>query len=301
MTAVHPAGGLRRILWLASYPKSGNTWVRFLLANFLANSERPVGINEIRRHLPSTGASSRKRFELEVGTSSDECTEEEAEMLLPALHRRQAAAAANAGQAVIFCKVHDAHRNTSAGDPLFPEEITLGALYVLRHPLDVVVSDAFYSNLEIPQSIAYLNDPQTTLGGRHQRQLRQVLFSWSRHVRSWTSAPFPVLAVRYEDLLADAPGQLGRMVRFLRLEGADDEGRLRRAAAFSSFARLREAEDREGFSEGWHGLVHPFFRCGKSGGWRQHLSAEQVNEVVRIHGETMAAFGYDPSQLAAGC
>ena len=295
MNAIHDRRGLRRIVWLASYPRSGNTWTRILLANFLADSEAPVPINDIHRHLPSMGSSSRRDFELEIGTSSSECTDEEADMLLPTLHRRRAALAAKAGK-TIFCKVHDACRRTSAGGPLIPEEVTLGALYVLRHPLDVAVSDAFYSNLTFSQSVARLNNPHTEQAGVSEPQLLQVLFDWSGHVRSWTGAPFPVLAVRYEDLLADAPGQLGRMARFLRLEGAGDEGRLRRAAAFSSFDRLREAEDREGFEEGWRGLKHPFFRCGGSGAWRRHLSAEQVRSVLDAHAETMAAFGYDPSQ-----
>lgn len=294
MTAIQYRRGLRRIVWIASYPKSGNTWVRILLANFLANSKAPVPINEIHRHLPSMGSSSRRDFELEIGASAAECTDEEADMLLPSLHRRHAAKAAKAGK-TLFCKVHDACRKTSAGDPLIPEEITLGTLYVLRHPLDVAVSYAFYCNLDFSESIAFLNDPRTVLAGLPDSQLLRVLFDWSGHVRSWTDTPFPVLVVRYEDLLADAPGQLGRMARFLRLEGAEDQGRLRRAAAFSSFARLREAEDREGFNEGWRGLKQPFFRCGESGAWRRHLSAEQVRSVLDAHAETMAAFGYDPA------
>ena len=295
MNAIHGRRGLRRIVWLASYPRSGNTWVRILLANFLADSEAPVPINETHRHLPSMGSSSRSEFELEIGISPAECTDEEADMFIPALHQRRAARAAKAGR-TIFCKVHDACRRTSAGDPLIPEEVTLGALYVLRHPLDVAVSNAFYSNVTFSQSVAHLNNPQAAQGSVAELLLLQVLFDWSGHVRSWTGAPFPVLTVRYEDLLADAPGQLGRMARFLRLEGADDEGRLRRAAAFSSFDRLREAEDREGFEEGWRGLTQPFFRCGESGAWRRHLNAEQVRSVLDAHAETMAAFGYDPSQ-----
>ena len=294
VNAIHDRGGLRRLVWLASYPKSGNTWVRILLANFLADSEAPVSINGTRQHLPSIGASGREEFELEIGVSSAECTDAEADMLMPALHRCRAVRAAKAGRTV-FCKIHDACRKTSAGDPLIPEEVTLGALYVLRNPLDVAVSNAFYLNLDCARTVEILNSPKTKQAGGSESQLLQILFDWSRHVRSWTGAPFPVLAVRYEDLLADTPGQLGRMARFLRLEGADDEGRLRRTAAFSSFDRLREAEDREGFNESWRGLKHPFFRRGESGAWRRHLSAEQVRSVLDAHAETMAAFGYDLS------
>ena len=102
-----------------------------------------------------------------------------------------------------------------------------------------------------------------------------------------------MLVVRYEDLLADTVGQLRRIVRFLRLEGAADEGRLRRAAAFSSFARLREREDREGFIEHTRNHRHPCFRSGKSGVWRRRLTPAQARLVAHAHAGTMAVFGYD--------
>lgn len=61
---------------------------------------------------------------------------------------------------------------------------------------------------------------------------------WSSHVASWLDAPFPVLAMRYEDTPADPVGQLAGMAGFLGLDGDNDEERLRRAVAFSSFDRL---------------------------------------------------------------
>ena len=98
--------------------------------------------------------------------------------------------------------------------------------------------------------------------------------------------------VRYEDLLADTTGWLGRVALFLRLDGASDQERLQRAVANSSFARLRESEAREGFGRlGPHSRTY-YFRSGVAGGWRRHLSAAQVREVQSVHGPTMARFGY---------
>ena len=213
-------------------------------------------------------------------------------MFQPALMRSRAQRAADAG-ATLFLKAHDAFRNTSAGEPLFPEEVTLGAVYILRNPLDVVVSMAFYDDRDVAKCIARLNGPHIVQGGAQASQFLQRLFDWSGHVRSWTAAPFPVLVVRYEDLLADTVGQLRRIARFLRIEEAGDESRLRRAVAFSSFARLRQGEEREGFSERRFGSSHFFFRSGRAGDWRRHLSAAQARSVVRAHAGTMAAFGYD--------
>lgn len=293
MKTIHSPVGLRRIVWLASYPKSGNTWVRVLLANFLANSEEPVSINEIREALPGPSSFSREDFEYSMGLMPDNCTDDEAEMLLPDLYRVRAADA----ERPLFCKVHDAFRDTSVGAPLFPDDVTLGALYVMRNPLDVAVSWSFYSGVDFSASIARLNNPCATAAGVARHHFLQRTFDWSGHVRSWTSAPFPVLIVRYEDLLADGVTQLARMVRFLRLEGAADAERLRRAVAFSDFARLRRNEEREGFNDHHREGRNPFFRSGKAGDWRHHLNPTQTRMIVHVHGKMMAAFSYDYRDL----
>ena len=140
-----------------------------------------------------------------------------------------------------------------------------------------------------------MNDRRCVLRDGRSHHLRQRLLDWSGHVESWRSAPFPVLVVRYEDLLADTAGQLARMTRFLGLAGAADGRRLRRAAAAADFTRLQEQEARDGFH---HRLprCRRFFRSGRSGDWRRHLSAAQALRVTRRHGAVMRACGYDPRE-----
>ena len=293
------AGRRQRIVWVASYPKSGSTWMRMLLANFLLDSEEAVSINGLGQVLATPMSSALVDFDDRVGVAPGDCTSGEADMLLPRLYRERAARAAEIGK-LLFCKTHDTPRDTPAGEPLFPEDVTAGAVYIVRNPLDVAVSWAFYSGEDFAASIAMLNDPRRRLGEQGSRQLPHPLPDWSSHVHRWIGAPFPVLAVRYEDLLADAADQMGRVARFLRLEGASDAGRRRRAASLSSFDRLQREEERAGFVEHVFGNPYPFFRSGKAGGWCRHLSAAQVREVVRAHGETMAAFGYAPAIPAHG-
>ena len=292
----HPCSGRRRLVWLASYPKSGNTWTRTLLANFLRAADEPLSINRLDDGLPSVMPSSRNRFDELAGLPSSDCTNDEADGLRPGVYRALAARAEQDGTP-LFCKTHDAFHHTPAGEPLFPEDVTVGAVYLLRNPLDVAVSWTFHVGHEdVARGVARVSDPEAELGGYGSLQMRQRLFTWSRHVESWIGAPFPVLRVRYEDMLADAGGQLARMVDFLRLDGAADEPRLRRAVAFADFARLRENEDREGFRERAP-ATRRFFRSGKAGDWRRYLTAAQVREVVETHGGVMAAHGYDPHAM----
>ena len=292
MTRAHPVSGQRRIAWLASYPRSGNTWTRLLLANFLSAAAEPVDINDIGTAMPSALYHGRPWFDSVAGISSSDCTEDEAESLRPAVVRLWAQEAKREATP-LFCKSHEACRDTPAGEPLFPHDVTVGAVYLIRNPLDVAVSWAFYLGDEgFARSVAYLNARTSRIGGAGSQELRQRLFDWSGNVESWTGAPFPVLTVRYEDLLADTAGWLGRIASFLRLDGASDHRRLEQAVAHSAFARLHENEDREGFQMRSQYSRTPFFRSGVAGDGRRHLSAAQVGDVLAAQGAMMARFGY---------
>ena len=282
----------RPFVWLASYPKSGNTWTRLLLANFLADAEQAVRINRIGKALPGFHPSDRGWFDRATGLPSSDCTADEVEPLLPAAFRAHAAETAGERQ---FCKVHDALHDTAAGEPLFPEDVSAGAVYLVRNPLDVAVSLAFhFGGEDFSEAVTRMNDRRFILGSGSEL-LRRRLLDWSGHVESWRSAPFPVLVVRYEDLLADTAGELARMTRFLGLAGAADGRRLRRAAAAADFTRLQEQEAADGFIERYQ-RCRRFFRSGRSGDWRRYLSAAQARRVTRRHGAVMRACGYDPRE-----
>lgn len=287
-------GGSRRFVWLASWPKSGNTWVRCLLTNFLSESNEPVSIDALIGRL----AANMKTFDTFAGVPSSHCTEDEAESLRPSVYRFQAAAEVESGHdGLLFSKVHDAFGVTALREPLFPPDVTAGAVYLMRNPLDVAVSWAFHGGItDMSKTVAALCSPAGRMAAGNSDQLRQRMGDWSSHVESWTCAPFPVLVLRYEDLLAEPVETLAQLVRFLKLNGDDDKNRLRRAVEFSSFARLREAEDQHGF------LDRPpdsrrFFRSGRAGDWRSYLTSQQARAVIEAHGPVMSTWGYDSEAL----
>lgn len=287
MASCDAAPDWRRIVWLASYPKSGNTWLRLLLANLLSRSRRAFPLNV----LPFGHAVDSFRFGELTGVAAEDCTQDEVDRLIPAALRIHLAESA-AHPEERLCKVHGAYVANQAGEPLFPQDVTAGAIYIVRNPLDVAVSWAFHAEEGTAQSIARLNDTCATLGGGGLPLYRSRVLDWSGHVRSWCDAPFPVLVVRYEDLLQDAARELRRVVRFLGFQSVA-EGQLRDAVARSAFASLRRREARAGFVEKPPTNAGRFFREGKAGGWRTALSAANVRKIVDAHAPTMAAFGYD--------
>lgn len=289
----------RRMVWLASYPKSGNTWLRTLLANFLKRAARAVPLNA----LPFGPALDGYRVGELAGVAADDCTEAEVDSLIPACWRAYLASSA-CGPESRLSKTHGAYVVNRAGEPLFPVDVTAGAVYVVRNPLDVAVSAAFhFGESGCAESVARLNDADARLGGAGKWHYRTRVLDWSGHVASWRAAPFPVLVVRYEDLVEDAAGELERVLRFLGFK-AVAKPQLRRAAEQSAFGSLRQREARQGFREKLPANAGFFFREGRVGSWRGALSADEARSITCKHRATMTAFGYDPAGAlaqAGGC
>ncbi len=276
-----------KIHWLASYPKSGNTWVRILLTNYLRDQDAPAAID--RRLEGGPVASARIWFDEWVGVEASTLDDETIECLRPEVYRRMAAEEPQP----IYMKTHDAWKQTPAGDPLFPGDVTRGVVYIVRNPLDLAASLANHYAIDLERAVAQLCDARFALGrsvGELADQLRQFTGDWSGHVRSWLDrSGLPCLTVRYEDLLGDTPKVFGEVVRFLGLPW--NKTNLEKAVTFSSFAELRRQESEVGFPEK-PGKSTAFFRRGVAGGWRQELSPVLSKRLIAAHGETMRRFGY---------
>jgi aryl sulfotransferase len=276
---------LRRIVWLASYPGSGNTWMRVFLTNALADADRPADINAltVRWH-----AASRSTFDAYAGVRASELRDDEIDELRPAVYEALAAE----HQSPWFVKIHDAFSYTRSGQPLVSSRATKGAIYILRNPLDVAISWAHNRDLRIDHAIDLMNDDECTLAVAPEGilpQVRQRLGSWSAHACSWVDAPLPLHVVRYEDMQTDPVVAFGGAVAFAGLQVTPE--RLERAIEFSAFAELRQQEEAAGF-RGRSRRSLRFFRRGQVGAWRDELTCDQVERIVAAHGAVMRRFGY---------
>jgi aryl sulfotransferase len=277
---------LKKIVWLASYPKSGNTWFRVFLSNLFSEKETPVSINELHA---TPIASSRSLFDDHAGVHSSDLSADEIEELRPEVYRRVAMEA----KETVFHKVHDAWRLTPSGQPVFPAEVTKAVLYFIRDPRDVTVSFAFHGSKDPQEMVKEVNDPGNAFCSKPRRlynQLVQPLSDWSGHVKSWVDdSGLPVQVVRYEDMLSDTFGTFSRALKFAGVEKSAEE--IRRAIGASDLKTLSEMEQEEGFREKPIGMK-AFFRVGKAGSWREHLDELSVKILVESHRDLMERFGY---------
>lgn len=271
------------ILWMASYPKSGNTWLRAFIANYLKNPAEPMSIDDLPQFILGDGIAA--PFEQVAGGPVDAMTAEEIQALRPKVHEMFAQSSPD----TVFVKTHNAI-SVLDNIPTITPDATAGAIYVVRNPLDVAVSYAHHYGISYDRAIAAMDSEETT-APLHGNQVYQYLGSWSTHVRSWTQAEgLKLHTIRYEDMTIQPEKTWRALIKFLGLPL--ETPRLKKAIKFSSFKVLANQEKEDGFVEAVPIDNRVFFRKGKTGAWRKELTAEQVEGMIERHSEVMAEHGY---------
>jgi hypothetical protein len=272
----------KSIVWMASYPKSGNTWARIFLANYIANTDRPVPINNA--HRIAMADSDLSMYERVAGHPIDVTDMEGVLRLRPGVLRGIVVNNAD----VNLVKTHNA-RVTARGVPLIPEQVTRGAVYMLRNPLDMVLSYARHYGMTPDEAVHAVSHPDNA-NAPDAKTVTQFLGSWSEHVRSWTAkAPYPILVLRYEDMLDDPRATFARLVAHLGLP--EDHARLDRAIRFSSFEEVSQQETVDGFIEK-SPQSERFFARGERDQWKTDLPSRLVKKMKHAHRKVMTQYGY---------
>lgn len=293
---------MTKTIWLASYPKSGNTWMRIMIGCLALPEGAPVDINALEGQGGITSA--RRVFDGFFLTDSTLLTHDEIDRLRPRLYEALASDLTESEDTgslpVRFVKAHDAYTNNSDGVPLLAgARGAAGAIVIVRDPRDIVASLASHLDYTLDAAIGFMDNPAAAFCGglnQAQPQMRQKLLRWHEHAASWLDQrDIPIHLVRYEELKRAPVEVFVRAMRFAGVE-VSAEG----AASVverTSFASLQNQEQARGFAERPRGLAGPnFFRRGEAGAWARELSGNQIAEVERAHGAMMVRLGYLPSR-----
>jgi ABC-type transporter MlaC component len=255
----------RTVVWIVSYPKSGNTWVRFLVCNLVFGpQDSAAALNQ----------------------------------LVPDIH--ELAAPPPPPNQPVLLKTHFPFT------PALPlATSTAGAIYVVRDPADVMLSNFHYSQRSgAANSAALAQYLEQYLAARGDpRWITLQMGPWDEHVRSWLggSAPFPVLALRYEDLLRDSLQAARQIAAFLGL--ARSAHQLQQAVAAASFARMREIEEADIHRKNVGIFYKPylqtsidaglrFMRAGRAGEAARVLTPQQRQQIAAAFAPMMQELGY---------
>jgi len=250
--------------WIASYPKSGNTWCRYIVAHILFDFD------------PDTWRLDATIPDINNWTGD-------------LIHQYKGAFPAKT------------HMTYSA---IPPQMAMRNAIYLVRHPLDLVVSMAGY--MEPEGSEDAVNDVLEDFirgGGGLSKWLHLGFGTVSENVGSWADARDrgePILIVRYEDLLQDPLAKTLEMAAFLDAPIDETRGReIVEATSFSSMQALeeRQVRDRKADmflveSEFKKGRDFKFMRSGTSGQFRDALSPKVIERLLPLCQPVLDRFSY---------
>ena len=121
------------------------------------------------------------------------------------------------------------------------------------------------------------------------KQLRQILLSWSNHYKSWKSINSPYLLIRYEDLISDTKNVFEKII--LHIYGEVNSEKLIKAIQFSSFDELKRQEKESSFKEKPL-YAKSFFRKGKTGSWKEEINDTQRAKIIKLHSDVMKELDY---------
>lgn len=273
-------------IWVASYPKSGNTWVRIFIHNLLRELRGEVGseqdINALNQH--TTWELSAAAYEELLGKPVAQATP--AEIAKTRYSVQEILAQKQKGP--FFIKTHNSVANVE-GYPSINLDITLAAIYIVRNPLDVAISYAHHSGLTVDSTIDFMALP----GAASPTTVNMVYEfpdTWSAHAASWLAiSNRPVHVVRYEDMLHSPERVFAGLAKFLRMKHSPDQ--LARAIEKSSFKAVAQQEATKGFVEK-PPTSKAFFREGRADQWQEGLSKVQIKSIVASHAPMMQRFGY---------
>ena len=260
---------LKRIIWLASYPKSGNTWMRSLLAHYFMPPGKAPDINNLRQF--TTADVRQDFFDAAAGRPYVGKTLEE----WMAVRGKALRLIAGSKTSHHFVKTHCQPIRIFDQD-VIPDDVTAGAIYLIRNPFDLAPSFARHQSSDIDTAIDRLANPDTLMGT--PTGIYDILGRWDDHIRLWTQAPgLKRHVVRYEDML-NHPARAMRALIGGFLGQKVDAAKLARAIKDTQFSKMKKQEQELGFTERPEGMTS-FFAKGQAGVWRDDLTPAQVGRI----------------------
>jgi len=267
-----------KIYWLASYPKSGNTWVRMFLNAYTNKSFKLNSDYQYVWHDFQPGM-----MQLICPIAIDNLSIEEQYLY----HAATIYNTSLTYPAKCF-KTHNAKIAVNYM-PAIPLTISQAAIYIVRDPRDVCVSVANHFGYSIDASIEFMNNIKQGIEFRDTK-LTHILLTWSEHVKSWTenNKSLDCLVIRYEDLLTKTDYAFSEILKVLNIP--IEQKKLKRAIFDTSFKKLQKLEKEEGFNEAVDGVQ--FFKTGVAGNWENVLNKDQAAKIENDHKEVMEFYGY---------
>ena len=278
------------IIWLASYPKSGNTWMRSIISALLYSDDGDFNFNLLRKidQFPE-----KKYFKYFI-ENYDDFNEIRKNWIV-------AQDKINLDGKIKLFKTHQG-KYTVEGNSFTNNDNTLATIYIVRDPRNLVQSISNHYTKSLEDSCEFLLAPKIIGNGKNyedkQGGLYTLLGKWNEHYRSWTTNKNNLLLIKYEDLIKNPKAQLERTIDFLKkyLTFETDENKINKILETTSFNNLKKLEKEGQFNENTQnkedgGKVN-FFHLGPKNLWHKNLNEKIVSKIEKNFFIEMKELGY---------
>ena len=279
------------IVWIASYPKSGNTWVRSLLSAYLYTKDGIFSDFDLLKKIHQFPSKNYLEFFLKKFQDIKEVSE----YWIAAQDRINLL---NTG--TTFLKTHSA-LCTLENNSFTNRNNTCAAIYVVRDPRNLITSFSHHYSMNIDQSYNFIIDKNKMImqnDSDNEKGIATILGNWSEHYKSWKNLKIaPVLIIKYEDLIVDTQNSLLKILNFLNkvIKIEIDEKKIINTVSTCNFENLSNKEKKEGFSEAAiykNSKKVNFFYLGKKNNWKNMLDLEIEKKLRESFFKEMKELNY---------
>ncbi len=279
------------IIWIASYPKSGNTWVRSLISNYYFSKDGAFDFNLLKQ-IDSFPSSKHFRdyddkFEKPEDTSKYWIKEQEK---------------INKENKVFFLKTHNALCKINE-NKFTNQKNTLAAIYIVRDPRNIITSISNHYQISIDDALQFMKDKRRGIIEKEKNRFVgfQPLFSWDLHLKSWVeNTLYPTTIIKYEDLILNTNLAFRKIIEFINKVTQSNqminEKKILQCVENCKFSNLKKIENENGFDEAMTqkqtGKKITFFNLGKDNDYRKILNKNILSEINKHFKKELIKYGY---------
>ena len=277
------------IIWCASYPKSGNTWVRAIISSLLYSKDGVFNFNLLREISQFPRRTYFKDF-----------TNDYFKLDKLSQYWIRAQEKINSDGKLRIYKTHNGNFNISGND--FTNKInTQGVIYIVRDPRNLITSISNHYQINMEESVNFLTDEKRQLysldpANNFEWNMVNLLSSWKNHYNSWKISSNLIL-IKYEDLLYDTKSQINRLSLFLKRFGEfeSNDKKINNIIKTTSFEILKKKEEKEGFEEASEESKDTnikFFNLGPKNNWKDIVDKRLIYKIEKTFKKEMEELNY---------
>ena len=283
------------IFWIASYPKSGNTWLRTLISSYYYSKDgiydnsiiKKIGQFPEKRHF--------NKFEYDQNVVTDT-----SRLWLKAQEN------INKDNQLRFFKTHNVFGSLN-NQKFTNRQNSIGCIYIVRDPRNVITSLKNHYEMNDEQALKWMaNEKQFIYDVQNLEKDGysdfQFISSWETNYKSWTvQKQIPFMIIKYESLLKETYVVFKDIVEFINkttgINNKINKERLKNSVQSTSFNKLKENEKKHGFSEAILSKKTnekiPFFFLGPDNDWKKILSEDIKIKLNRTYEKNLKELSYN--------